>query len=251
MTSRTSVAILMAALLTIPVVAVPQTGPAQTASHLPTDVLALACAPRAARAPQTALRVTGGQDVLVRRNYAPGDLITINAGMKNGLQVGEEYYTRRVLTGRDAQQDPHTVLITSGWIRIYAIDDDMSLATITHACDAVEVGDYLDPFVLPTPPDIVPDSRKPERDNYGRVTTGLDRRLAFAKGDFFVLDRGTAQGVTPGAHFVLYRNKGADGNFLYELGEAVAVDVSADTATLRVTVSRHAILTGDLVAIRK
>lgn len=252
MTSRTSVrAILMASLLMTPATAMAQTGPAQTASHLPPDVLALACAPRAGNAPQTALRVTGGQDVLVRRNYAPGDLITINAGMKNGLQVGEEFYTRRVLTARDTPGAAPGILVTSGWIRVYAIDDDMSLATITHACDTVEVGDFLDPFVLPTPPVVTVDRRKPERDNYGRVTVGLDRRIAFAKGDFFVLDRGRAQGVTPGAHFVLYRNKQADGNFLYDLGEAIAVDVRNDTSTLQVTVSREAILTGDLVAIRK
>ena len=28
----------------------------------------------------------------------------------------------------------------------------MSLATITHACDTIEVDDYLEPFVLPPVP---------------------------------------------------------------------------------------------------
>ena len=37
---------------------------------------------------------------------------------------------------------------------------------------------------------------------------------------------------------------------LYDLGEAVAVDVTPDTSTLLVTVSRDAITEGDLVAIR-
>jgi hypothetical protein len=35
---------------------------------------------------------------------------------------------------------------TAGWVRVWAVEDGMSLATVTHACDAIEVGDYLDPF---------------------------------------------------------------------------------------------------------
>jgi hypothetical protein len=92
---------------------------------------------------------------------------------------------------------------------------------------------------------------KPERDNYGHVMTGNSRRRVFAKGDFFTLDRGSNHGITPGAQFVLYRNKQQPENFLYDLGEAVAVEVTSDTSTLQVTVSRDAILSGDLVAIRK
>ena len=36
--------------------------------------------------------------------------------------------------------------------RAYAVDGEMSLATIEHVCDAVEVGDYLEPFALPQVP---------------------------------------------------------------------------------------------------
>jgi hypothetical protein len=66
-----------------------------------------------------------------------------------------------------------------------------------------------------------------------------------------IVDRGSNQGVTPGAQFVIYRDKELDENFLYELGEAVAVDVKADTSTLLVTVSRDALEAGDYVAQRK
>jgi hypothetical protein len=66
-----------------------------------------------------------------------------------------------------------------------------------------------------------------------------------------VVDRGSRQAVTPGMQFVLYRNTKQPENFLYDLGEAVAVDVREDTATLRVTVSRDAIQRGDFVAMRK
>ena len=39
-------------------------------------------------------------------------------------------------------------------------------------------------------------------------------------------------------------------NFLYELGEAVAVDVKKDASTLQVTMSRDAFSEGDHVAMR-
>jgi hypothetical protein len=66
-----------------------------------------------------------------------------------------------------------------------------------------------------------------------------------------IVDRGSDHGVTPGAHFVVYRDRKVADNFLYDLGEAMAVDVKADTATLFVTVSRDAMVAGDFVALRK
>jgi hypothetical protein len=252
MTSRILAAAAVAGLLGGATVAA-QRGPAASASRLPPEVLALACAPREASGPPaTPLRVTGGQDSSARQSHAPGDLITINAGSQNGIEVGQEFYTRRVLVSRqDTTRDMPATLATTGWVRVYAVDDAMSLATITHACETIDIDDYLEPFELPTMPVVASSKPKPERDNYGRVMTGESRRRSFGKGDFFLLDRGSNQGITRGAQFVLYRNKQQPQNFLYDLGEAVAVEVTPDTSTLQITVSRDAIQTGDLVAMRK
>jgi hypothetical protein len=253
MTSRTFGAVAVAAVLASATVAA-QRGPAAAAANLPAEVIALACAPRAAfEMPNTPLRVTGGQDSGIRYSHAPGDLVTINAGRQNGIEVGQEYYTRRVVIKEREEITPATpaTVVTTGWIRVWAVDDQWSLATITHACDTVDVEDYLEPFVLPTMPTFASNKPKPERDNYGRVLTGESRKRLFGKGDFFLLDRGSNQGVKPGAQFVVYRNKQQPQNFLYELGEAVAVEVKPDSSTLQVTVSRDAIMEGDLVAIRK
>ena len=131
----------------------------------------------------------------------------------------------------------------------------MSLATVTYACDSLEIDDYLEPFVLPQVPAASSTRNKPEKTNYGRVMNGKDRRASFGKGDYFVLDRGSDQGIKPGSQFVVFRNKKERGVqqpdvFLYELGEAVAVDVKKDRSTLQVTLSRDAFAEGDLVAMR-
>ena len=243
-----------AAIVAATVPAVAQKGPAATMSQLPADVLTLACAPTVAYGPpDTPLRVTGGQDSVPRRNYAPGDLITINAGTQNGIEVGQEYYIRRLqnLNNQTASRQTPGTLRTTGWLRVYAVDDQMSLATIEHACDAIEVGDFLQPFMLPQVPTAAKDKLKPERDHYARVLNGDDRKQSFGKGDLFLIDRGSNDGIAPGAQFVVYRDKHEAKNFLFELGEAVAVDVKPDTATLQVTLSRDAFAKGDYVAQRK
>ncbi len=246
--------VLAVGLLAATVPAAAQRGPAPSPSTLPADVLALACAPTMAfEAPPTPLRVTGGQDSFVRRIFQPGDLVTINAGTNNGIEVGQEYYVRRVQVtgGRRMTREAPGVIQTAGWIRIYAVDDRMALATITHACDTIDAGDYLEPFVVPEVPVASAEKRPAQRGNYGHILLGADRRSSFGLGDFLIVDRGSDHGVTPGAQFVVYRDKRLPENFLFELGEAVAVDVKPETSTLRVTLSRDAFSAGDYVAIRK
>jgi hypothetical protein len=247
--------LLGAALLALPATLAGQRGPAPRSTGLTAAQLALACAPTlTATDPAVPLRVTGGQDSFTRRVFGPGDLITINAGTENGIEVGQEFYVRRTQrqTGasRIARATPG-VIHTAGWIRIYAVDARMSLATISHACDTIETDDYLEPFVLPAVPALATERTAPQRDNYGKVLPGADRRTSFGRGDFMIVDRGSDHGVTPGAQFVIYRDRKETGDFLFDLGEAVAVDVKPETSTLFVTVSRDAMTAGDYVALRK
>jgi hypothetical protein len=231
-----------------------QRAPAPSSVRLPPEVLSLACAPSLTFVdPAMPLRITGSQDSFVRYSFAPGDLVTINAGTDNGIEVGQEYYTRRTQRAerRPIDRDNPTTIRTTGWIRIYAVDTQMSLATVTHACDSIDLGDFLEPFVLPQVP--VPDQTfaRAQRSNYGRILIGADRRRSFARGDYFIVDRGSDHGVTVGARFVVYRDKRLAENFLYDLGEAVAVDVHPENSTLQALVARDAFRDGDYVAIRK
>jgi hypothetical protein len=248
---------LLAAALAAATPLLAQRAPAASPTNLPPEVLSLACAPTLTyEPPVTNTRITGGQDSAVRRIHAPGDLVVLNQGTENGLKVGQEFFVRRVYApgqGKITRTNPATVR-TSGWVKVYATDPTMALATVTYACDSIEIDDYLEPFLLPQVPVASTTHNKPEK-NYAHVLSGADRRRSFGKGDYFVLDRGSDQGIRPGAQFVVYRNKHDFGVqqpdvFLYELGEAVAVDVQKDRATLQVTMSRDAFTEGDLVAMR-
>lgn len=243
-----------ACLLAAALPAFAQKGPAPGTANLPADVVSLACAPTLTyEAPAETLRIAGGQESVPHTSHAPGDLVTISAGTRSGITVGQEYYTRRPLPatpGRISRLNPATVR-TTGWIRVWAVDDDMSLATITHACDTVDIDDYLVPFALPTVPTPSNATGKPERDNYANVLSGQDRRTAFGQNDYLLIDRGTSQGVTLGARFVLYHDQKAAGNFLFEIGEGVVVDVTSDTSTLHVVRAIDAIMAGDYAGMRK
>jgi len=247
-----------------------QRGEAPVMTHLPADVIALACAPTIAfETPSPSLLITGGQDSFTRHAYGPGDLITINGGSDNGVEVGQEYFVRRMQPGRAARvsRANPAAIQTPGWVRVYAVDKRMSLVIVTHACDTLDVGDYLEPYVEPQIPVADANPPKPQRENYGHIMLGADRRTIFGQGDFFVIDRGSDHGITLGERVIIYRDKrkleeankssqnlfpkGIVPEFLYDLGEAVVVDVKPEMSTLKVTLSRDAMLTGDYVALRK
>jgi hypothetical protein len=255
MTSRLTTGVLAAAAMLAaasPLAA--QRAPGAAVTQLSPEILSLACAPRATfEEPATPMRVTGGQDSFVRLTHAPGDLVTINVGKKNGIEVGQEFYVRRVQVHEQAKigKDAPGTIRTTGWIKVWAVDDEWSLTTITHACDTIEIGDFLEPFVLPTPPPVSQERLKPERNNYAMVVSGDDRRTSFGTGDYMVIDHGSDHGIQSGSQFVLYRNKHQNENFLFILGEAVAVDVKPTVTTVRVTQSVDAIMKGDLVALRR
>ena len=248
-----------------------QTGPAPGITRLDADVIALACAPTLAfERPLASLLITGGQDAVTRHGFRPGDLITINGGSDNGIEVGQEYYVRRVEAPRGTRMSrtaPGTIQ-TAGWVRVYAVDKTMSLVTVSHACDTIDIGDYLEPFSVPVPPTPDANPAKPQRDNYGHILMGTDRRTMFAKNDLFTIDRGSDHGVTLGARFMIYRDKrrmetkrlGAikelpdtivTPEFLFEIGEAVVVDVKPEISTVKALSARSALLSGDYVALRK
>jgi len=246
-----------------------QDRPAPGMSHVPEDVLAMACAPTLTfEALSPSLLITGGVGAFIKFSYGPGDLITINAGSDNGIEVGQEYFVRRAQPprARISRTNPATVK-TAGWVKVYAVDKTMSLVTVSHACDILNVGDYLDPFVLPRIPVADVNPPRPQRENYGHVMLGTDRRTVFSKDDFFVIDRGSDHGVTLGERVIIYRdkrqveklNKYAQSmfpkdivpEFLYEMGEAVVIDVRPEISTLKATIARDAFQTGDLVALRK
>ena len=233
--------------------------PAAAQSDMPvlTPVqIALACAPPPTidGEPGHARHIVGAQDTAARTAFGSHDLVVLDGGAKDGLQLGQWFFVRRANRfgmygpghGRGAK--------TLGWLHVVAINDATAIAQVDHTCGAVMAGDYLEPFIAPAVSadfDTTETTGDPDFENLGRIVNGSEDRSTFGDGDFALIDRGTEQGVAPGQRFAIYRDLRVAGLPLASVGEAVVVSTGGSVAVARITRVRDAVIEGDYVAARK
>jgi hypothetical protein len=212
----------------------------------------LACAPTAAEASPSLAVTVAGSPVDGRRLFGAGDTVFIHAAANQVVRAGEDYFVRRVVSDpygpRRRDSLKRRSIHTAGWIHIAEVHGAASVATVTHACDAVMSGDYLEPFVLPE----VPQPAATGQVDFvapGRVLFADDWRELGGPGSFMVLDRGAAHGLTSGQHVTIFR--AAAGGSVARVGEATAMLVGQETATIRIDRSSDVIYAGDLAAINR
>ena len=236
--------------------------------------LEIACGPMASlKPPATDLRVVGSLTE-AQQLYAPWHRLVVNAGAEQGLKPGQLFYVRRVVrppedptftqlvtarapedravpTGPAAHDSsPARVfaIMTAGWVRLDAVEPSRSMATLLHACDGVMPGDYLEPFVVPVPPPVLPEGT-PDYGSPARVLFGVERRALAGGGTLVVVDRGAKAGLRPGQRFTFFRPSAAGPNV--SVAEGVALVVGEDATMTRVERMRDAVLSGDFAAIHR
>jgi hypothetical protein len=189
-----------------------------------------------------ALRIIGVQDSTPRALYGPRDLLVIGGGSGAGLQLGQQFFVRRVNRFGSPSDRRWQGMRTLGWIRIVAINQSTAIAMIDHICDAP---------VVPADADRDLPSGEPDFAAIGRVLAGIEDRHTAGAGEFVLIDRGTDQGVKPGERYAVYRDVGAAGLPLAAVGEMVVLTVGKSMALTRITRSQDAIVRGDYVAPRR
>ena len=182
-------------------------------------------------------------------------LVVIGRTPNDGLAVGQRYIAQRLRS--DAKRFPrpgegYGDLRVSGWLTIYAIDEFNALATIDLACDSVETGDFLEPYVETPLPDRASPPVYPDFNDRANILFGNDNRTLFGDGDVFSIDRGSLHGVQPGQRFAIYRDYhlGLTPPLVY-LGDVVAMTVSEQTTKVVVVRAIDGILPGDVVVFRR
>jgi hypothetical protein len=218
--------------------------------------VAVACAPPPTLdgEPGNVRHVIGTQDSTPRTLLGGRDLVVIDGGTKDGLQLGQQFFVRRANRfgmygagrGRGAK--------TLGWLHVVAVNESTAIARIDHTCGALIATDYLEPFVAPVVPagaDAVDTTGEPDFTSLGRIMNGSEDRTTFGNGDFALIDRGTEQGVTPGQRFAIYRDLRVGGLPLATIGEAVVITAGDSAAVARITRTRDAVVQGDYIAFRK
>jgi hypothetical protein len=215
----------------------------------------LACGARAATtAPAATIRLGPGRDP-GQRLFGPGDPLIVHAGAAQGLRPGQEYFVRRVIPDRfthPASDGVPTLSIhTAGWVKIVEVHGDSAIATVTRACDAMQEGDYLEPFEMPPLPDSTTFSGEPDYAHPGHLILGDDRRQMGSSGSLMVLDRGSDHGIHAGQHVTVFRRPERGTGPSVRIGEATAMVVHPETTILRIDKTMDAVVVGDLVAIHR
>ena len=189
------------------------------------------------------------------RTAMSSGLVVIGRTPDDGLAVGQKYIAQRLR--KDGKNFPrpgegYGDLRVSGWLTIYAVDEFNALASIDLACDSIEVGDYLEPYVETPLPDRASPPVYPDFDDRANVLFGNDNRTLFGDGDVFSIDRGSLHGVAPGQRFAIYRDfrKGRTPPLVY-LGDVVAMTVGEGTTKVVVVRAVDGIMPGDVVVPRR
>jgi hypothetical protein len=236
--------------------AVAQT-PAAESLALTASQVAVACAPAPILGviPADAPRVMGNQDVVTRSLFGQPEEIVINAGTDRGIQFNQRFFVRRIFRGAETYRDklPHLV-VTAGWVRVVAANKTMALVSPEHSCGDMLEGDFLEPFQAPVLPneDITVAVTEGELDfaSYGRILYGASERRSGSAGEFMLIDRGADKNVAVGSHFAIYRDREVAGLPLTPIGEATAVAVGPAMSLVRITKTRDAVFTHDVVVPR-
>jgi hypothetical protein len=214
----------------------------------------LACGARAAGSPpDMSIRVGPGREH-GKSLFGPGEPLVIKAGTAQGMKIGQEYYVRRVIPDRfvhPAGDKVNTSSIhTAAWVRIVDATADSAIAEIVKVCDAIEEGDYLEPFVKPEIPTAINDG-EPDFANPGHLVLGDDRRQMAAQGDLIVFDRGSDHGLRAGQRLTIFRTTGGGTGPVARIAEATVLVIHAETSVIRIDKSSDAVIVGDLVAIHR
>jgi hypothetical protein len=213
----------------------------------------IACAPMSLPAePAGALRVTGGY-VHGRIMFGPGEPVIVNAGARQGMQKGQMYYVRRRVRDNFTPASIDFVPIsihTAGWVTIVDTKDDLSVAVVTHACDGILDGDYLEPYTDPVvPPPAL--GGNPDYANPARLVMADERRQSGSEGMLMLINRGSDHGVRGGQRLTIYRDTMNGAGPILDVGRATIVSVTPQTSLIRIDSSREAVYIGDRAAIHR
>src|SRR5262245_60818020 len=215
----------------------------------------LACGAQAVgMPPDMSIRVGAGREK-GKALFGPDESLVIKGGTAQGVKAGQEYYVRRVVPDRFVGYASDNVLRssvhTAGWVRIVDVQADSAIATVIKACDAIQEGDYLEPFVKLAAPVAAEDTGEPDFANPGHLVLGDERRQMGGPGDLMVLDRGSDHGLKSGQHLTIFRTTGNGTGPIARIAEATVVVVNPETSTIRIDKTSDAVNVGDLVAIHR
>jgi hypothetical protein len=236
-------------------------------------------------------RLISGEESNSKIIFTLRDLVFINKGSAQGVHVGDRYSAFR------PEKDPlevqwfkwqsklmkamGTFYQDVGQLKVVNVQQNVSTAEVSFACDYLQRGDLIRPWQeRPSPPFKAAEKfdrfAPPSGKSVGMLVVGKDFGQAYGKLQSVYVNLGTNQGVNVGDYMRVFRYEGGkaetvpnfDG-YQYKmygfgsnpvdykwndlpreiLGEGIVINVSPNSSTLYLTVSHFEMYAGDYAEI--
>src|SRR5262249_15713565 len=212
--------------------------PAVAEDLSPSILTSAACAPIGTAVPSNPPMVLA-LEANSRMLYYAGDRVMVSAGTKQGVETGQRFFVRRPLSIEGSTRGQQT----AGWLRIVDARESSAMAVVDFNCDAIAIGDYLEPFAdqdLPGEIDGTDGTGTLDFKSSATVLFGNDGRLLQGDRDFVLSNAGQKHGVTPGTRYAVYHGLMANREPNVSFGEAVVVSGTKKKALLGINEARDA-----------
>jgi hypothetical protein len=175
--------------------------------------------------------VITGEESNYRIVYNVGDDVFINRGSDDGIKAGDEFQVVRpvadpyVIRWTEWEQrilhKMGTVWADEGSLKVIAARPKVSIARVQNACEFIQRGDVVLPFMERATPEIkienhfdryAPANGKP----MAMVITGKNFIAAMGNQDVAYVNLGAGQGVKVGDYFRIFRYQGTQHETVYQ-----------------------------------
>jgi len=196
------------------------------------------------------LKVIGSEREYERDLMSDGDIIYINKGRQDGLELGQLFLIFEVGPNVESYGP---LAIKRGRARIVALEEERSSAKIEKSCGGVMKGNYLVPFEEKEGfigKDLGYDIPPHEVEGVKGQVIYLQTDFAqIGRNHWAIVDIGEESGIHMGQQLVLYREiqKGAP---LQIFGSLIVIDAQKKTSTIKVLSCKDAVRIGDEVMAR-
>jgi hypothetical protein len=194
------------------------------------------------------IRIVGGERMNEKSLFEDGDLIYLDKGAADGLEVGQLFLTvgPRAKVGKIG-----TVMERHGRARIVRLEDKMASARIEKGCGTILAGDYLLPFEEEAGEigkDMGYGDMDPNASKHGRVIYIENDFHISGTGQWALIDLGRQHCVQIGDQLNVFHQ--AKPNLPREaFASAIIIDVRGATSTIKILGARDAVDIGAEVQI--
>jgi hypothetical protein len=183
------------------------------------------------RPPAVGVQIVGAETEQMRRIFAQGDLVFVDAGSQAGMKVGQEFWVvrpRGQFRSKFSRKGGSLGVYTQevGLVRVVRVRERVSVVEVTEAYGDLLLGDLLRPFQNREVPVARADANldrfaEPTGKQTGRIVLARDHRETVSRDEVVYIDLGAEDNLKAGDYLTVFRPEG-HGTFVKYGKEIVA-----------------------------